>query len=135
MTTTGRGLAVIGPKLIYTEDGKHAYAYSGPIQVAGGAYTQHLYFQTGKSALKGTFTFTGPVLPANTPTGQLAIFRVKINDVIVFYIKLETVSEDMAGWAKIPFIIPPLSIVQVNAENGDSTADMVVGSMFIGKTV
>ena len=32
MTTTGRGLAVTSPQLIFTENGKHVYAYSGQIQ-------------------------------------------------------------------------------------------------------
>jgi len=135
MTGTGRGLPIVGPKLIFTDSGKYCYAYSGPIQVAGGSYTNHLVFITGKSPIKGTFTFSGPTLPANTPTGQLSIFRIKINGIIIMYAKVDTLTEDMPSVITIPFLIPPLSELKVAAENGDSTGDMVVSTIFIGKTV
>jgi len=109
------------------------YAYSGPIQVNGGSYTEHLNFTTGKNVIEGSFTFSGPTLPANTPTGQLSIFRIKLNGVVIMYAKVDTLNEDMPSVTTIPFLIPPLSIVQVNAENGDSTTNMVVSSIFVGR--
>lgn len=51
MTTTGRGLAVAGQKLIYTPKGTHAYAFSGSVSY-NDTETSALEFTNGPEPLK-----------------------------------------------------------------------------------
>ncbi len=57
-TTTGRGLAVTSPKLIYTEDGKRCYSWSGSVTASGGSTETLLEFTTGNEYVVGELSFT-----------------------------------------------------------------------------
>jgi len=124
-------VAGTGKELNYV--GEFAYAMSGPIQIAGGSNTIHLEFTSGNKLIVGKFTFFGGAIPANTGIGTLSIFRIRVNGNTSNLIKVETTSEDMPSVITIPFLIPPYTTIQIAAENGDSTTNMVVESNFVGR--
>jgi len=124
-------VASVGPGINYAAD--WVYAFSGGKQVAGGSQVLHLDFTTGGGIIAGQFMFSGPNLPANLPTGQTTLFRIKFNDEIVNYIKVETLQEDMPSILVMPIIIPPFTRVVIQAENGDSTAGMVTSCNLTGR--
>lgn len=113
--------------------GGWVYAYSGGKQVAGGGQVLHLDFTSGSGIIVGQFVFSGPNLPANLPTGQTTLFRIKFNNEIVNLIKVETLQEDMPSILVMPIIIPPVTRVVIQAENGDSTAGMVTSCNLTGR--
>ncbi len=124
-------IASIGTSIRYV--GNWVYAYSGGKQINGGSQVLHLDFTSGSGIIVGQFLFSGPNLPANLPTGQTALFRIKFNNEIVNLIKVETVSEDMPSILVMPIVIPPVTRVVIQAENGDSTAGMVTSCNLTGR--
>ena len=130
-TPVSASVASIGTSIRYV--GNWVYAYSGGKQVNGGAQVLHLDFTSGSGIIVGQFMFSGPCLPANLPTGQVTLFRIKFNNEIVNLIKVETVSEDMPSILVMPIVIPPVTHVVIQAENGDSTANMVTSCNLTGR--
>jgi len=131
VTPTSASIASIGTSIRYIGD--RVYAYSGGKQVAGGSQVLHLDFTSGSGIIVGELMFSGPCLPGNLPTGQTTLFRIKFNNVIVNLIKVETVSEDMPSILVMPIVIPPVTRVVIQAENGDSTANMVTSCNLTGR--
>lgn len=58
-TTTGRGLAVTSPKLIFTDNGKHCYAHSGAVSIPANSLTELLNFRTGQDYIIATWSLAG----------------------------------------------------------------------------
>jgi len=134
MTTTGRGLAVTSPKLIFTEDGKRCYAYSGTYESVND-YQTLLLFQSKNSVIKGKFTFNGPVNIANAGAGGPAAYQISFNDVVVALGKADTVTGNVPP-AQNQFqevIIPPLTTVKFIVRCGEDTAAELITATFNGR--
>jgi len=132
--TTGRGLAVTSPKLIYTEDGKRCYAYSGTITTANSIKTA-LEFITKESHIRGKFEFMGGVnyIAGNLADGTIDAFRVSFNGVVIAIIKLDMSLEDMPTKETLTVLIPPVTPVKVEALGSANAASELMTVTFTGK--
>jgi len=133
-TTTGRGLAVTSPKLIFTDDGKNCYAYSGTFQSVDGSQTL-LLFQSKEKAIKGKFTFNGPVRFAGATAGGIAVYQITFNGVVVALGKADTAAADYLYQGTQDLIIPPLTTVQFSARCDEDTAIELITATFSGHIV
>jgi len=114
--------------------GKHAYAYSGLVQVNTSAVTQ-LEFTTGSFLFVGDITIFGIANPAAVDPGGTSIAEIKLNGIGAFNVKLSTTEEDMPPTATVPFIIPAYTevIVQITGDTGSAgytTGASVVGTIY-----
>jgi len=109
MTGTGRGLPVTGPKLIYTEDGKHAYAYSGLVQSASSssADIECLNFQTGPDPIHVRFDY-GTDYGGNNDM----YIEILLNGISIW--KTNNTTSNTINDQPIKFIIPPLTTLVFN---------------------
>ena len=114
------GDTVIGEALQFTNNNKHAYAYSGEIEAKTASQTA-LSFFTNSEYLIGEFTFNGFIQVSNVSIRQGAI-TIKLNDVIVANQMTGDANEDMIAYVKQKIIIPPFSrvVCDVVASLGDS---------------
>jgi len=126
--TTGRGLSITSPDLIFTSDGKHCYAYSGEIRAAT-ANTEYtfLLFTTTKNPIKGGFDF-GYTTRNNNANGTMIIY---FNDTIVFQCESEG-SELKYFWEPI-LIIPENTTVKVTLQTDATNLDLL--AKFIGRPI
>ena len=130
-TTTGRGLAVTGPKLIYTSDGKRCYAYSTQgSSLTSNAYSETLNFTSGDEYIVGKLTCFAPV-DANPASGALSNYKVSFNGEVVFYINLDSAQEDHPAQAVVPMLIPPLTTVLI--ETNASASGWNPSVSFVGR--
>jgi len=125
-TTTGRGLAVTGPKLIYTDDGTRCYAYSGVINASG--ETTYLEDSTTSSYIECE-------IQALTDQANGDDFNIKfyLNGIIVgvahaFFFSNATY---VVGAAKWKLLIPPHTDFKVTIQNSGTADEWAV--MLIGK--
>ena len=81
MTTTGRGIAVISPKLIYTEDGKRCYAYSGEVIVNADTVTCLLFTSSASGYIMAEFTQS--VNYGQIGNGKFVGFNIQFNGIKV----------------------------------------------------
>jgi len=110
VTTTGRGLAVTSPKLIFTPDGTHCYAYSGFVtSPASTATFTLLEFTTGSGFIVAKADFFYP-----TYTGDNFRYRILIDDVNLIGIEVAH-GADANLLNPIDIIVPPLSTVKFTA--------------------
>jgi len=130
MTTTGRGLAVTSPKLIYSEDGKNAYAYN--TTPATTTAFNILSFTSGAGLFNGWIQFNGFVQPSNPTTGAIGTLDVKFNGVTVIILKTETEVEDMPTSIRCPIIIPPLTAVTASIDSNADEAGSIATIVLIG---
>jgi len=133
-TTTGRGLAVTSPKLIFTDSGKHCYAYSGTFP-ASTVSAEMFNFKTGNEAVKGEFTFNGQVRFIVGSAGGHSVFQISFNDIVVHVSKCDTSGNDSPVQTFQKVIIPPLTTVVVDCISGEDTATELITSTFRGKVV
>jgi len=131
--TTGRGLAVTSPKLIYTEDGKRCYSYSGTITTANSSKTA-LEFQTKESNIKGKFEFMGGVNynAGNLADGTIDAFRVSFNGVVIAIVKVDMSLEDMPTKETLTVLIPPVTPVKVEVLGSANAATELMTVTFTG---
>ena len=121
-TTTGRGLAVTSPKLIFTESGKHCYAYSGSITVNNDS-VECLKFKTGNDPIIADFSQA--IDYTNVGGAKFTGFTIKLNGVII---ATNYEATDTAGKSEnnnpssYRFLIPPLTEV-ITIASTDSAAD------------
>lgn len=104
--------------LLFTPDNKHAYAYSGSIDISGD--TTMLEFQTNSEYLKGRFE-----LNADFATGGGANVRIQIylNDILI--VEERDVSSDWhTGDNEFRMIIPPFTKVEVKCLGGSQDANV-----------
>jgi hypothetical protein len=113
--TGGSSPASTGSTVSYI--GEHIYAYSAQGLTAGSqAYGALLDFTTGaNSYIVGNISMFGPVDSADPTSGAASNFRVSFNGEVIFFVNLETVSEDHPGQAVVPFLIPPSTTVLIEA--------------------
>jgi len=134
-TTTGRGLAVTSPKLIYTEDGQYTYAYSG-LSASSTTETNLLEFITGHEAILGSFTFTGGAkLTTAVTLGNTSVWRITFNDDIIALIKTETINEDMPSSEIFKIILPPLTQVTVGLISDQNDGAIFNSTAFTGRVI
>jgi len=133
-TTTGRGLPVTGPTLIFTENGKYAYAFSGLVLTEDGALTATaLEFTTGKKPIKGLFPWATDF--DQLSAGATYMITIYLNDITVYRFRSKNeAGRAQSDWDPIPFFIPPLTTVKVDV-NTSSTANVNWTINFMGKTV
>jgi len=82
VTTTGRGIAVTGPKLFYTADGKRCYGYSGLIFIDNSPVQSMLKFTTHNSYIVASFSFgTGDT---DFSAAQSIGYYINFNGITVF---------------------------------------------------
>jgi len=133
-TTTGRGLSVTGPKLIFTDNGKHCYAYSGTFP-ASSTTAEMFNFKTGSEAIKGEFTLNGQIRYVAGSAGGHSVFQISFNDVVVHLTKCDTSGNDSPVQTFQKVIIPPLTTVVVDCISGEDTATELLTSTFRGSVV
>tara|TARA_Y100000310_G_C20042597_1_gene516862 strand:+ start:55 stop:474 length:420 start_codon:yes stop_codon:yes gene_type:complete len=132
-TTTGRGLAVISPKLIYTDDGKHCYGYNttGLITAASGETTLFL-FETKFDHLK-LYWSPGASITSLSQSNKSFGYRFYLNGVIAWQMLMissasNPETEQAAFYDKI-FIVPPRTEVKITAISSDDGGATYYGAI------
>jgi len=134
MITTGRGIAVTGPKLIYTDKGGFAYAFSGKVDIIN-AYKILLEFISPEEPLKVSMEFT-VVSNSGTATSDNYLFIMQLNEDYVGAWVTDTSSTISLLMVPITFIIPPLTPVKIQAYNiTNSNSNQVYGWMYGKKLI
>jgi hypothetical protein len=131
--TGGSNPAGTGSTVSYI--GEHVYAYSSQISTLGSqAYTELLGFTTAaNSYIVGNISMFGPVDSADPTSGAASNFRVSFNGEIIFYVNLETVSEDHPGQAVVPLLIPSSTtvLIETNASaSGWNPSCFITGRVY-----
>jgi len=119
--TTGRGLAVTGPKLIYTEDGKHCYAYSGQVSMASSGAIIMLNFNSGPHVIIGKLQSghdTTQMSGAQTLSTEVKFNGVIVYDHLTLYSSADTQTADLGS--PIELLIPPHTTVLVTGFTSDT---------------
>jgi len=132
-TTTGRGLAVTGPKLIFSEDGKSCYAYSGTYQSLA-SITVMFEFQSKSDYIIGDLTLNAAIdyTTGNINAGVVTGYRVSFNDIVVTIIKVEGGSENAPSYATQKFLIPPLTTVKLERIASAGNSSFLDTAHFVG---
>jgi len=133
VTTTGRGLSVTGPKLIFSEDGTRCYAYSGAVVIANSETT--LIEAQSKSELikfrwEWNYTTTGDAISTDDYT-----FFVYLNDVVLTAVVTSTSDRFNENAKYKEFLVPPLTTIKITALNKTDTTTHNCYSSLTGKTV
>jgi len=123
---TGLGIKYIGTAPQY------CYAYSDMHQVTTGDVL-HLDFTTGSGFIHAMFTGVGAVLPATPSAGSNTVYTIKLNDLTVATLPVETLQEDMPAYAPWPFIIPPFTHIVISALATHSDAGMKTSCQITGR--
>jgi len=127
-TTTGRGIAVIGPKLIYTSDGLHCYAYSGArsIPAAGVAGTTMFNFKTTGNVIRANFAWFSE---ASTTTDEFLV--IKLNSIVIVQSRYSD-AYNSSNDQPLEVIIPPHTNVEcLFGNDGGTTATLLLtGKVF-----
>ena len=128
-TTTGRGLAVTSPKIIYTGDGKRCYAYSGDIGVTNSEVVL-LEATTTNHVIKGKIQFS-----YNANASDNYKYKIYFNGVVVFGYFVGHGSAEGSGYPDTPVyvIIPPNTDLKVTAENISSGSDLAQNAVLTGR--
>jgi len=134
MITSGRGIAVTGPKLIYTDVGDSCYAFSGRVDVIQ-AYSTILEFISPEEPLKVSMEFT-IVSSSGTSTSDNYLFVCQLNSDYTGAWVTDTSSTISLLMVPITFIIPPLTPVKIQAYNTtNNNSNQVYGWMYGKKLV
>jgi len=132
VTTTGRGLAVTSPQLIYSEDGKHCYAYN--TTPATTTAFNIFSFTSGPGMIKGWIQFNGYVNAGSAGSGNQGTLDVMFNGVTVIILKTETELETSSPHSlRCPIIIPPLTVVTASIDASVNEALHIATVVLIGK--
>ena len=134
-TPTGRGLPATGLHLIYTDDGKHMYGYSGGVE-CDDTETDLINAITGPAPIRAHVVFSY----FETTQGDNIRYRIRlgeggnIDNVILEF----TVDHSLAQYqypASIHVILPHTTRVRLTAQNATDTSSQLNGCMITGKTV
>ena len=123
---TGLGIKYIGT------DPRFCYAFSEMHQVTT-ADVLHLDFTSGSGFIHAMFTGVGAVLPSSPSAGSNTIYTIKLNDLTIATLPVETLQEDMPAYAPWPFIIPPFTRVVISNIAEHSTTDMKTSCQITGR--
>jgi len=112
----------------------HLYAYAVG-EAASTSSDTRLSFATGKYYVVGRFTGNGSADPTGADNGNITVWSLSFNGVLVVRFKVESATETnpMQGYNDI--VIPPLTeVVVVSQSNGDSagriTTCSIVGRVY-----
>ena len=119
------GDTVTGRALQFTNDNKHAYAYSGLIAVTT-SRTKLLEFETNSSYILAKFQPTYFTLG----TGEDVYFEVSINDTLIYNVEI-TSSTSNTPYDEIEIIIPPNVTFKIEAFTASGTRNL--GAILTGK--
>jgi len=111
--------SIVVPGLSLNYVGEYCYAYSGLIQIAS-TNVEQLNFTTGEGIIVGTISCYGVVDTANAALGATTAFTIAFNGVNAFKIKTDTENERMPSVQTAPIIIPPFTLVEVNADSNNA---------------
>ena len=106
------GDTTIGNALQFTNDNKHAYAYSGRY-TSTAVGVDVLQFQTNSEYIDAQFYFSGFIDLDDATTGLRGIMNIFFNDVEVSAVMVDADSGNMQNGPPIPLIIPPFTAVKV----------------------
>jgi hypothetical protein len=120
------GDTVTGEALQFTNDNKHAYAYSGVIPVDN-TEKALLNFSTNSEYINAIVQFNGGA----SGGGDNYNYRIKFNNVIIQEYVSNSNADDL--YEELKIIIPPFTHVQCTAQNASDTSnnDQIVS--LIGK--
>jgi hypothetical protein len=122
------GQTVTGNSLQFTDDNKHAYAYSGRVLTEGdNTPVTRLEFQTNTEYIKGDLQ-----LCFSAGNNDDLYFHLLFNDVIVAEAYNQTPPE-VPVLNTIPIIIPPFTNVKIKIGNGQSATAREAYIIVIGK--
>jgi len=124
--------STVVPGLSLNYVGEYAYAYSGMHNVAS-ANVEHLAFTSGSGIIVGTISCMGSVDTANAALGGVTAFTIAFNGVTAFKIKTDTEAEDMPSVQTVPIIIPPFTLVEVNADSNNSDVGLETSVTIAGR--
>lgn len=120
-TTTGRGLAVTSPKLIYTANGKHCYAYSGSIGLPQDTDTTMLLFTTGQENILAELSVQGDF---NTMGSTATTLKINFNDIAIVNSVTSAGNDSVAPFDNaLKLIIPPVTTVAIILAKADGGTD------------
>ena len=112
--------------------GDHAYAYSGLQQIAA-TPVQHLLFTSGNYLFIGEVTFQGAEFRDNVEAGTQSICIIKLNDIDILSVKMDTTREAMQNPSVFPFIIPSYTEVDIAVASQHTTADHFTAVTLTGR--
>jgi len=119
MTTTGRGLAVTGPSLIFTEDGLHCYAYSGVFNPTSSATTFLELNNPGKGYIVGIIEVNADWAGTG---GSNFLVQIYFNGIKI--IEERDVGNDyVPGDVEFKLIIPPMTECRVDLTSTTAPAN------------
>lgn len=122
--STGLGLNYIG---------KHCYAYAKDHSAESTTFNL-LSFVTGSSGyIVGDFTFFGLSRLALVDVGGTSTFRVQFNGRVVAQVKIDTNDKAMPSQGFWKCIIPPQTIVLVEANTAEDTGNETLSATFSGR--
>ena len=107
--------------------GKHAYAYSGAVDVKENEVSL-LVFTTGNEYIFGKLQNASATL-----TGNNHSLKVKMNDEIIIDQDMNNVYEELTGAQEWQLIIPPYTKVNITLQNIQSTDTAQFNAIFTGR--
>ena len=119
------GQTVTGEALQFTDDNKHAYAYSGSVSV-GTTRLSLLEFETNSSYIIGKFQ---PTYFTQT-TGENITYEISINNILIYSVEL-TSAFDYTPYEDVEIIIPPNVAFKIEAFVASGTRN--IGCVLTGK--
>ena len=124
--------SVVQPGLEIRYVNEFVYAFSGMHNVAS-SNIEHLNFTTGSGVIVGTISCMGSVDTANAALGGVTAFTIAFNGITVFKIKTDTEHEDMPSVQTVPIMIPPFTLVEVNADSTNSDVGLETSATIAGR--
>ena len=119
------GQTVTGKALQFTNDNKHAYAYSGLIAVPT-TRTKLLEFETNSSYIMAKFQPTYFTLG----TGEDVYFEVSIDSTLIYNVEI-TSSTNSTPYEEVEILIPPNVTFKIEAFTASGTRNL--GAILTGK--
>jgi len=108
---------VAGNSLQFTNDNKFCYAYSGPVTITSGAYTEGLNFKTNSEYVVAKFSMSSV-----ETSGSDLYYKIDINGVRVLdQFNNNAYQTYTYGFNPFHFIIPPFSNVVISAQRGSGS--------------
>tara|TARA_Y100000401_G_scaffold93943_1_gene80307 strand:+ start:396 stop:818 length:423 start_codon:yes stop_codon:yes gene_type:complete len=126
------GDTVTGFGLQFTNDNKHAYAYSGRYN-ATSAGVDVLEFQTNSEYIDAKFNFSGWMDLDDPTTGLRGIMNIFFNDKEVQAVLVDNDNGNMVGPLAVPLIIPPFTTVRIKLYANSTSASYQGLVSVIGK--
>jgi len=132
-TTTGRGLAVTSPKLIFTESGKNCYAYSGQLQISTSAAIM-FKFTTGPEPVLANLQVSGPFKPSDPASGAKSNFQLSFNGIVVYNLGSRAANTDYTNPLSdsVIIIFPPTTDITLEVDSNATTAGLYTTATISG---